>query len=210
MARELHDTLAQGFAGIAIHLDSAVASLPKGVEGVRAHLTLARTLVRDSLAEARRSVLDLRPQALESGDLATAISEMAGRLAAEPTIDVQVTGQARRLPSAVESHLLRIAQEALTNALRHAHARQICLQLHFTADHVSLRVQDDGQGLDLSASETASAAHLGLAGIRERVAQVGGHMTLRSRAGCGTEIVVDVPVSVVGEPRAEGEGRRAH
>jgi signal transduction histidine kinase len=210
MARELHDTLAQGFAGIAIHLDAAVASLPKGVEDVRAHLTLARTLVRDSLAEARRSVLDLRPQALESGDLATAISEMAGRLAADPPIDVQVTGRARRLPNAVESHLLRIAQEALTNALRHAHAREISLQLHFAHDQVSLRVQDDGQGLDDKTGEPASVAHLGLAGIRERVAQMGGHLTLHSRPGCGTEVVVKVPVLSPSEPRAGVEGRRTH
>jgi signal transduction histidine kinase len=197
MSRELHDTLAQGFAGIAIHLDAATACLPKGAQELRDHLALARALVRQSLAEARRAVLDLRPQALEHADLATALSEMAGRLTAGSAIRVEAAGESRRLPSAVESHLLRIAQEAVTNALRHAGAREIRVRLDFGADRVSLRIQDDGHGFAADSAGTAAqlgAGHLGLVGIRERVARIGGQFTLHSRAGSGTEVVVEVPL----------------
>jgi signal transduction histidine kinase/ligand-binding sensor domain-containing protein len=194
MSRELHDTLAQGFAGIAIHLDAAAACLPKGAQELRSHLALARSLVRESLAEARRAVLDLRPQALEHADLATAISEMARRLAGDARIQVEVTGEPRRVPSTAESNLLRIAQEALTNALRHAGAREIRVCLDFGTEQVCLRIQDDGHGFAAGAEASSGSAHLGLVGIRERVAQIGGLLTLNSRVGSGTEVVVEVPM----------------
>jgi signal transduction histidine kinase len=194
MSRELHDTLAQGFAGIAIHLDAAAACLPKGAQELRGHLALARALVRESLAEARRAVLDLRPHALEHADLATALREMAGRLGAESTIQVEVSGGARRLSSAVEGHLLRIAQEAVANALRHAGAREIRVGLEFGSDHVSLRIQDDGRGFPVGPAEPSPTGHLGLVSIRERAARMGGQLILHSRAGEGTEVVVEVPL----------------
>jgi ligand-binding sensor domain-containing protein/signal transduction histidine kinase len=194
MSRELHDTLAQGFAGIAIHLDAAVACLPKGAQVMGSHLALARALVRESLAEARRAVFGLRPQALEHADLATALSEMAGRLAADSTVQVEVTGESRRVPSMVESHLLRIAQEAVTNALRHAGAREIRVRLNFGADQVSLRIQDDGHGFAAGVAASSDTAHLGLMGIRERAAEIGGLLTLHSLVGSGTEVVVEIPL----------------
>jgi ligand-binding sensor domain-containing protein/signal transduction histidine kinase len=208
MSRELHDTLAQGFAGIAIHLDAAAACLPKGVQELRGHLGLARALVRESLAEARRAVLDLRPHALEHADLATALSEMAGRLATDSAIHVEVTGEPRLLSSAVEGDLLRIAQEAVTNALRHAGAHEIRVHLDFDADHVSLRILDDGHGFAAGvAMAPSSAGHLGLVGIRERAARIGGQFTLHSQAGAGTEVVVEVPLRHTATVYDGGEGR---
>lgn len=208
MSRELHDTLAQGFAGIAIHLDAATASLPKVAQEVRGHLELARALVRESLAEARRSVLDLRPQVLERGDLGAALAEMAGRLTGESAIQVEIAGEMRRLPSAMEQHLLRIAQEAVTNALRHAHARQIHVRLAFGADSVSLRVQDDGRGFEALAGDSSQPdRHLGLAGIRERAAQIGAHLTMHSHAGAGTEMLVEVPLPGLGQRGTTGAAR---
>jgi signal transduction histidine kinase/streptogramin lyase len=207
MSRELHDTLAQGFAGIAIHLDAAAACLPKGAHELRGHLALARALVRESLAEARRAVLDLRPRALEHADLAAALSDMAGRLAAEATIQVEVTGAPRRLASAMETHLLRIAQEAVTNALRYAGAREIRVGLDFAGDHVSLRVQDDGCGFPVSPTAPSTSGHLGLVGIRERAARMGGRLTLQSRAGSGTEVVVEVPLPEIASEQDEGPQR---
>jgi len=207
MSRELHDTLAQGFAGIAIHLDAAAASLPKGAQEVRGHLALARALVRESLAEAHRAVLDLRPQALEHADLAVALSEMAGRLAGDSVIHVEVTGPPRRLSSVVESHLLRIAQEAVTNALRHAGAREIRVHLDFGADRVSLRIRDDGRGFAGDGAALSTDGHLGLVGIRERAAQIQGHFTLHSGAGAGTEVVVEVPLPDVSDVSHAGEGQ---
>jgi signal transduction histidine kinase len=162
--------------------------------------------VRDSLAEARRAVLDLRPRALEHADLAAALSDMAARLGADSTIHVDVTGPSRPLTSAMETHLLRIAQEAVTNALRHAGAREIRVGLVFAADHVSLRIEDDG-GFPVSPTAPSPSDHLGLVGIRERAARMGGHLTLQSRAGEGTEVVVEVPLPDIVSDRDEGPQR---
>ncbi|HSD65155.1 MAG TPA: two-component regulator propeller domain-containing protein [Vicinamibacteria bacterium] len=204
MSRELHDTLAQGFAGIAIHLDAAADCLPKGAQELRGHIALARALVRDSLAEARRAVLDLRPRALEQAGLAAALSGMAERLGGTgSTIRVEVTGEPRRLTTTVEAHLLRIAQEAVTNALRHAGAREIRVRLGFGGESVSLRVEDDGRGFPVSPATAPATGHLGLVGIRERAARLGGQLTLHSREGEGTEVVVEVPLP----PAATDQGR---
>ncbi len=207
MSRELHDTLAQGFAGIAIHLDAAAECLPKGAPELRGHLALARALVRDSLAEARRAVLDLRPRALEQVGLAAALSAMAARLGAESTIHVEVTGEPRRLTSTVEGHLLRIAQEAVTNALRHAGAREIRVRLEFGGDRVALRVEDDGRGFPVSPAAAPATGHLGLVGIRERAARLGGRLTLHSREGEGTEVLVEVPLPELAREPDEGSQR---
>jgi signal transduction histidine kinase len=204
MSRELHDTLAQGFAGIAIHLDAAVACLPKGAQDLRGHLAVARALVRESLAEAHRAVLDLRPRALEHADLTAALSDMAARLGAESTIRVEVSGTSRHLSSTVETHLLRIAQEAVTNALRHAGAREIRVHLDFGADRVSLRIQDDGRGFPVAPTAPPTTGHLGLVGIRERAARMGGQLRLHSGAGVGTEVVVEVPLPDTASERDEG------
>ncbi len=207
MSRELHDTLAQGFAGIAIHLDAAADCLPRGAQELRGHLALARALVRDSLAEARRAVLDLRPRALEQVGLAAALADMAARLGAESTIRVEVSGEPRRLTSTVEGHLLRIAQEAVTNALRHAGAREIRVRLQFGEDRVALRVEDDGRGFPLSPAGGPSPGHLGLVGIRERAARMGGRLTLQSREGEGTEVLVEVPLPAAARAPDEGPQR---
>ena len=157
------------------------------------HLDQARLLVRSSLGEARRSVLDLRSQALESGDLASALSEVARSLSANTQIELCVGTSPRRLAPEVENNLFRIGQEALTNSVKHAGAAHIRLELDFEPSSVRLKVRDDGRGFDVSRQLATGGGRLGLLGMRERVGQIGGQLKISSEPGAGTEITVEVP-----------------
>jgi signal transduction histidine kinase len=196
IAREIHDNLAQDILGISVQLELVSRTMPQEAEGTKAHLDRARILVRNSIAEARRYVWDLRSQALENNDLPAALTETARRLTAETSVQaqVQVSGTFRPLPPLVESNLLRIGQEAINNAVKHAGADRILINLKFDNKHVQLSVRDDGRGFDAD-KQTSVNGHFGLVGMRERADQIGGALFIRSREGEGTEVTVDVPVS---------------
>lgn len=195
IAREIHDTLAQSFVGIGVQLETVAKMQSVSAEVARQHLDRARILVRSSLAEARRSVWALRSGALEGGDLGGALAEVAEQLSGETEVAVRVSGRRRRLPVEVENNLLRIGQEALANAVRHAHAEQVRVELSFGEGLVRLSVRDNGRGFDVEKAGQGAAGHFGLAGIRERVHNLGGELSLLSRAGEGAEVVVEVPVA---------------
>lgn len=199
IAREIHDTLAQGFAGISVQLELVARMIATAKpDQARTHLDQARILVRTSLAEARRSVWDLRSQALESGGLPEALAETAKQLTAGTPVQtgVQVSGTARQLAPAVENNLLRIGQEAITNAIKHAEARRILVDLSFHQQSVRLEVRDDGRGFAPDSYQPSPVeGHFGLRGMRERAEQIGGVLTINSAAGAGTEIVVDVKLN---------------
>ena len=197
IAREIHDNLAQEMLGISVQLEVVARTMPPGAEAARTHLDRVRVLVRHGIAEARRYVWDLRSQALENNDLPTALSETARRLTAETTIEaqVQVSGTFRPLTRLVEDNLLRIAQEAINNAVTHAQAQRIFVDLVFDARRVRLNVRDDGRGFDSQAIGNGGNGHFGLVGMRERAEQIGGTLSIHSGNGSGTEIVVDVPIS---------------
>ncbi|MHB8995518.1 MAG: PAS domain-containing sensor histidine kinase [Armatimonadota bacterium] len=199
MAREIHDTLAQGFTGIVIQLEAAEDVLVEDPEEARLHVLKARTLARESLAEARRSVWALRPVVLGAGDLGYAFLHLVKKLAEESGIPIDFTlrGVLRALNEDLEHHLLRIGQEALTNALKHAKASEISVTLTSDDEHIALSVEDRGQGFD-----TESPAYrpgLGLRGIQERTDSLGGKLTLTGAPGHGTRVEVMVPL-----PRNEG------
>jgi signal transduction histidine kinase len=150
MARELHDTLEQGLVGIRFQLEAVTkraAALPNSFH-IQEHLNLARKLVGHCQEEAHRSVWDLRAQALESGDLISALTLIAEELSYDPatSIEVKTKGVARRLPSVVETNVLRIGQEAMTNALKHAGACHITVEVCFEKRALLLSVKDDGRG----------------------------------------------------------------
>ncbi len=195
IAREIHDTLAQGFVGIGVQLETVAKMQPVSPELAKEHLDRARILVRSSLAEARRSVWALRSQALEHEDLGSALVQVARQLSGDREVAVRVGGRRRRLPAEVENNLLRIGQEALANAVRHADALEISVDLLFGEGSVRLSVRDDGRGFDVESADHASSGHFGLAGIRERVHNLGGELSLLSRVGHGAEVVVEVPVA---------------
>jgi signal transduction histidine kinase len=206
VARELHDTVEQGLAGIALQLEAVAGSFQTAPEAARQSLDVARQMLRYSLEETRRSVMDLRSQALESRDLAGALENLARQMTVNTRAEAQVrvTGAVRRLDAAEEHHLLRIGLEALTNALKHGGATRIDIELRFGPDGTNLIVSDNGQGLE-SANRTTAGAHFGLQGVRERVDKLGGLLNIDSAPGEGTRLAVTVPARVAsGVARAAG------
>jgi signal transduction histidine kinase len=203
LARDLHDTLTQGFASVVLLLEAAQESLALG-RPVERHIAQALRSARDNLAEARRVVWALRPRPLTEQPLPQALGELTGRLGEETGLRAEtvVTGTARPPPAEVEEALLRIGQEALANVRRHAAAARVTLTLSYLDDAVTLDVHDDGVGFDHAATAAAAGAGLGLRAMAERVAALGGRLAVESAPGEGTTIAVEVPVPA-GEHRVE-------
>lgn len=197
LAREIHDTLAQGFVGISSQLDAVALTMDQSVEAARKHLDLARKMARHSLTEARRSVMDLRASALEDQDLASAIAAAARQWTAGSPVEVkfEAAGEARKLSEDIEQNLLRIAQEAVTNAVKHSRAKRIQIRLGLQARTVTLQVVDDGCGFDPNGIFSELGGHFGLIGMRERAERLGGEFALVSLPGEGTQVDVTVPIS---------------
>jgi len=194
VGRELHDTLEQGLAGIALQLEAVAGSLQASPEIARQSLDVARQMLRYSQEETRRSIMDLRSQALESRDLAGALSDLARQTTQGTGVIpvVRVEGPVCRLDASHEHHLLRIGLEAVTNALKHSGAHTIDILLRFGPDAIELIVQDDGRGFNI-ASQNLGGAHFGLQGIRERVDKLGGVLHIESGADAGMRLSVTVP-----------------
>ena len=189
IARDIHDTLAQAFTGILVQLEAAQDVLATNKREANAHILRARRLARKSLAEARRSVSELRPRELERGGLAAAIK----RLALEArnggaSIQCLIKGKPRAIPPEIENNLLRIGQEAVTNIVRHANANKAQIQLTFTERSIQLFIQDDGIGFN----PKRTSSGFGLLGMRERAKQIGATLTLKSRQSVGTQVLLDV------------------
>ena len=195
LAREIHDTLAQGLTATTLQLESADALLDAGpdVEQVREPLRRALSLTQSNLEEARRSVLDLRAAPLEGRSLSEALKILVDRWEVEQGVSARyrAINAARPLPPRVEVGLYRICQEALTNVARHAEAKGVTVRLIATPEQIQLVVEDDGQGF---ASAEISAYHHGLVGMRERARMLGGTLEIRSSPGAGTRIEVTVPL----------------
>ncbi len=201
MAGEIHDTLAQGLTGIVTQLEAAEQALDDQSAGVRRHLDTARRLARESLAEARRSVQALRPQPLEAVQLPEAVAQVAARWAHDTGIaaTATTTGAPRPLHPEVEVTLLRAAQEAFTNAARHARPSAVSLTLSYMEDLVSLDVHDDGAGFDPTVLRSnGSPGGYGLTAMRERLARLAGTLDLESAPGAGTTLAVSIPLIPAG------------
>jgi signal transduction histidine kinase len=170
--------------------------MPPDATPARSYLDMARRMARHSLTEARRSVMDLRASALEGQDLAAAIESGTRMWTAGSGVElaVEVTGTGSKLPEEMEQHLLRIAQEAVTNALKHAGASRIGVTLHLDACNLLLRIKDDGRGFDQRDVFSSRAGHFGVIGMRERAERLGGELRLASNPGEGTEVEVKVPL----------------
>jgi PAS domain S-box-containing protein len=194
MAREIHDTLAQAFTGIIIHSRSASSRLTGDPVKAQTHLTQAQELARCGLTEARRSVEALRcPYLLENSHLQDALARLATemRSSAQTSIVCKALGTAYPLPAEVENNLLRIGQEALTNAIKYANASEIQIEVIYDPMQCFLRVKDNGQGFTFDNSFTGKG--FGLLGMTERANRIGAQLKIQSAIEEGTEIVVSIP-----------------
>ncbi len=194
IAREIHDTLAQGLGAISMHLEMVKEKLGHEPEKVARHLDIAHKMARQSLGEARDSIWNMRSQILENTDLAEAVQGILRQLTDGTGIQYQftVTGNPRRLAPVIENNLLRVGQEAITNAVKHAHAKNVSVTLDFSAAEASLSVRDDGSGFD--PAQVPAGTHFGMIGQRERTAQMGGRLEISSSPGHGTELKVRIPI----------------
>ncbi len=196
LAREIHDTLAQGFVGISSQLDAVAMCLKDETSPARKYLDMARKMARHSLTEARRSVMDLRASALEGQDLAAALESGTRTWTAGSNVEVKVAvaGPERDLPQEMEQHLLRITQEAITNVLKHAHASRIEVELRNEGRKLHLQIADNGRGFEPGDVFSSGGGHFGLIGMRERAERMGGELQLASEPGSGTKLEVTVPL----------------
>jgi signal transduction histidine kinase len=184
-SREIHDTLAQGLTGIITQLEATERS-----ERWRRHVATAMALARENLTEARRSVHALRPEPLDTAQLPDALRGVAARWAERTSVAVEFTetGSPRPLHPEIESTLLRVTQEALSNVAKHAGAARVGITLSYMEDQVALDVRDDGSGFDPSGQDG-----FGLSGMRQRVARLMGTMAVESEAGAGTAVSASLP-----------------
>lgn len=196
IARELHDSLEQRLAGTTILLDAAARAMIDQADAARSHLDTARAMLRHSLDEAQRAVLDLRSREFEGGDLVNGLEHSLQGLVAGHSVDFRFErgGERPRLDGVTENHLLRLAQEAVTNALKHAGATEIRVALSVDAAQLTLRVKDNGRGMELGREGArAQAGQFGLIGMRERADKLQARFTIVSAEGGGTSIEVILP-----------------
>lgn len=198
IARELHDELAQNLTVLIRDLESVSEPDPTNQTRLQARVRDTRTLAQRLLDQTRRLIFDLRPAALDDLGLLPALRHYAQRQLdlAHLQLRLEVLGQPRRLPSQVETSVFRIAQEAITNVVRHAQASEVQLSLNFTPQHLALTVADNGCGFDPDSILKAGndVQHIGLMGIRERAELLGGRLEINTRPGAGTTVRVEIPV----------------
>lgn len=194
IARELHDTLEQELAGITMQLDLATDCFQQAPRVAQQALETARDMSRHSMIEARRSVWDLRCQLLEHGDLVSAIPQLVEALVSreQAKVDVRIEGSPVRLAGQLEMNLLRIAQEAVANAMKHGRAQHVNIELRYSTAFVCLTITDNGQGF--AASQASPTGHFGLLDMRERAQSMGSRLEIESEPGHGVRILVRVPI----------------
>jgi signal transduction histidine kinase len=203
IARELHDSLLQGFQGMMFHLQAVRDLLPgRGSEAMQA-LDIALERGDKAIAEGRDTVSDLRTSIDDENDIAKAFTALGEELAAQrdngttPGLRVLVDGKQRELNPMLRDEVYRVGREALRNAFRHAKARKIEAEITYGDSEFLLHVRDDGTGIDPEvAIHGARAGHWGLPGMRERAQSFGGKLEVWSEEGAGTEIALAVPASV--------------
>ncbi|MFI5806283.1 sensor histidine kinase [Streptomyces sp. NPDC051561] len=197
LAREIHDTLAQGLSSIQLLLRAAERALP-AEDPALAHIRQAREAAQDNLAEARRFVRALSPPDLEHGSLAAALERLCTRTTGGPAVQFSVSGTPVELPTPYEVALLRIAQSALANTVRHAGAGRAEITLSFMDTSVALDVVDDGKGFDPHAVRRAVASTdeggFGLPAMRARARSLGGTLSVESAPGQGTAVAITLPL----------------
>jgi signal transduction histidine kinase len=190
LARDIHDTLAQHFTSIIMHLSAAKHSNPGTVQ---TQVQQAEDAAREGLDEIRRIVRDMQPEQIEKASLVEAVEELAARWSAENSVLVKmnVTGTPRSLTPSAETALLRISQEAMHNVIKHAQAKNVNITFSFMDDIFVMDIADDGLGFDPSKNSDG----FGLKTMRGRAEELSGTLTIESERGTGTAIAVSIPVT---------------
>jgi two-component system NarL family sensor kinase len=200
IAREIHDTLAQGLTAIGLDLEGALRHLESHPERARERLERALDTTRESLEEARRSVLNLRAAPVAGKPLAEALAALARAFTSETGVRVHVRSRGHpALPLRVEAELFRIAQEALANVRKHARAKEVEVSLRASPSGVRLSIRDDGHGFK-AYSVNSEGGGYGLQGMKERARLLGGSLRILSRPGRGTTVSVTAPLSSESRP----------
>ncbi|HEV7993984.1 MAG TPA: sensor histidine kinase, partial [Gemmatimonadaceae bacterium] len=205
LAREIHDTLLQGFTGVSFQLMAAMGRVG-GPPEFRTALDEVLALAQKTLADARQAVWDMRPPALEDDEFTSAfqLSLERATTGTSCTLKYGVRGVPRPLDPTVETVLFRVAQEAVANVLKHATARTLHVVLAYGHRRVRLSIADDGSGFVVQPDLATYAGHWGLLGMRERASHVRGKLTVRSTPGVGTKIVLHVPARALASPIGVG------
>ncbi len=200
VAREVHDTLLQSLLGVMFRLDEVANVIDVSTESAKGQLVRLRHQVEFYVREARYSIRDLRSPTLQSRGLATTMRAIGETLTGDRAVafHLKVTGTPRADLQRIDEHLLRIGQEAMTNAVRHGNAAAVGVELTYLPESVALCVRDDGKGFDTARASVADGVHWGLRTMRERAEQIGGTLRIESGDGPGTVIEVVVPI-----PRSE-------
>ena len=196
IAQELHDTLLQGFTGIALKLDALTTSLPPALSKTKQQLQQVLEQMDHYLGETRRSIWNLRSPTLQrTEDLSKALLEASERALAGTAIALSFSAQGapRKIGNVLEHHLLRICEEALANVVKHAHPTEVEVVLDFTSKEVQLQIRDNGCGFEPTSREVSKSGHFGLLGIKERVASLFGMLSVASAPGRGTGLLVTIP-----------------
>ena len=193
LAREIHDTLAQGFVGVIRQLEVAKRMVDKDIEGANKHLDQAESLARYSLNEARRSVMSLRQSLVKHVSLPDAIHDEASRFSEinDIPVNVNISGQPVELKADDEESLLRVFQEAITNIGRHSNASMVDVDLSYNDGSINLSIHDNGAGFDTRMKKQGS---FGIIDMKERVSLLKGQFKIESKPGSGTTIFVNIPV----------------
>ncbi|MEI6483512.1 MAG: GAF domain-containing sensor histidine kinase [Betaproteobacteria bacterium] len=194
IARDIHDTLAQGFTGVVVNLEASSRALKKDDQALAAvHIEHARELAQHGLAEARQSVQALRPHPPDDASIQTELQALAALLQETGAVQAkfECTGEARSIAPEVWTEMIRIAQESTTNVLKHAQANNVNIALAYEPHSLSLTVSDDGLGFELTLD-----AHdgFGLIGMQERAKRIGARLHIQGRPGQGTRILLSVPL----------------
>jgi len=194
IAREIHDTLAQGLGAVSLQLELAKNELRSNPDSARGHVEIAQQSARESLADARNSIWNMRSQVLETGDLASALDGVLKQQAARSGIqaELRVTGAHRRLSPIMENDLLRVGQEAIANAVKHAKPAKIDVELEFAKERICLTVKDDGCGFNPTAIP-ATDGGFGMTCMRQRADALQGLLHIQSEPGKGSVVQLCVP-----------------
>jgi signal transduction histidine kinase len=195
VAREIHDTLAQSFVGVSVQLELTAQLLAHSqVDAAGQQIDRTREYVRDGLAEARRSIWDLRA-ATAQHTLPTRLTRLAEQSStASVPIKLNIGGTYRPVAAKLEDEILRIAQETLSNVSRHAQASRVSIDLRYHSNRLTLTIADDGRGFDAADRSPPARGHFGVQGMRERAMQIHAQLTIESAPGQGTTVKLEAPI----------------